>query len=269
MVLRRPNAQKWRICAEVKGLASALDRPVCSADLRLRFREFPERAPLLLQRLGLVLAKAARERPVRGIWPIGRVGFYAYYAPNSDVEWKAKLRRHQLRLAVLARISEDFPGYVMKLFGTQHERLASNALAGYVAECSALASNRLLEGWEPLQELLPLVNESRGHAASRFVARTPRDLMSRTEADKLLQTEYRKRMDPEAVLSVKRHLAILRWPQTSVLPARAGQRFCRRQLQFYAAGHWPFDVDEGETATAVWMALRYGDSAASGHHSRK
>lgn len=262
MVRLRPNAEKWRVCAELEELAIALDRPVCSADLRQRFRESPERAPLLTQRLGLVLAKTARERPTRGIWPVGRFGFHTYYAPDPSDHWEAKLQRHRLRHTVLARIAEDIPGYVMKLLGTEHELLASNAFAGFVEECAALIADPLLADWKPLDELLPFVEVSRRHAAPRFEARTPRDLIDRATAERLLVREYRQRMDDEATLSTKRHLVGLRWPQTSVLPPVGLQRFCRRQLQAYASAHWPLEIDEGEISTALWMAFRYGEATA-------
>jgi hypothetical protein len=66
-------------------------------------------------------------------------------------------------------------------------------------------------------------------------------------------------MHSAAVLSTKRHLAVLRWPQNALFPVESRQVFCWRQLEAYAAGHWPLELDEGEINIALCMVLRYGD----------
>lgn len=266
MGTRRDRVQKWKLGEEVRTLAHALDRPVCSADLRLHFRKFPDRYPLYLQRLGQSLIKIARERPRRAIWPLGRVGFYSYYAPDSSPEWRDKLTRYAKVGALDHAHSENLPFYVGNLLEGIHEPVARNALAGFVEEWEPIANDPAVDDWRHIHDFRRMVDRARSGAAKRFRAVAPADLIGRSNATAILRREYRLRVDGNSRLSQHRHLVRLVWPQSRLFPPQGKGFFCRSQLLAYAGAQWPLDFDEAETAAGLTLALRYGPGSRRAHH---
>jgi len=256
--MRKSPVQKWKLGEEVRLLAHQLDRPVCSADLRQHFRQNPERYPLYLQRLGQVLIKIARAYSERAVWPLGRMGFYAYYAPDPSPVWQTKLKRHELVLALEQRLYDDYPSFVGRLLEGPHDALARNAFAGFVAEWEPVIQNPLVQDWEHLLVFKQMLSFARSNAIRSFAATEPEDIILRPMAVKILRKENKRRVDASARVSIHRHLVRLVWPQSRLFPSRDKSHFCKSQLLAYIANRWPNDVDEAETAAGLVLALRYG-----------
>ncbi len=267
-MFRNPSAEKWKLATEVRDLAIRLDRPVCSADLRAHFREYPDRYPLFMQRLGQVMIKAARRTKIQAIWPVGKIHSAVFYAPDLAPEWGEKLESYRLKNEVVARLTEDFPGFVSPLLGGEHDKFARNSFAGYVAEWSPVAESPLLQSWLPLKHFKQLIETAKKSSADSFVAISPIDLVDRIAAGNILRREYRRRIDPVSKLSLHRHLARLSWPQCSLMPSCGTQKFSRAQVFAYAVAAWANDVAEWDLNQAMVRALRYGIGPAA-HRSRK
>jgi len=169
-----------------------------------------------------------------------------YYAPDDSPKWQSKLERYHLMRILRERLSEDFPSFVANLLGGEHDSLARNALAGFAEEWTPVLTSPVLQGWKPLKAFALLIATARSEGANRFVAAPPPDLFDRSAAAAILQKKYQERIDPDANISVSRHLVRLKWPECGLFRAAREQAFSKWQVEVYASAEW-----------ALVLALRY------------
>jgi hypothetical protein len=229
------HSENQRLCELVLKLAVQLDRPICSLDLDAHFHTEPDSRPILTQRLGQLLIKAARPAvgPVPRLRRVGLFGNRAYYA-NDDPVWNVRfadfVNRGRLELFHELR----FPDRVRYLMGSQYGGLASHALAGWVAETELLMA-RCPD--HPLNsDLVRQREQARPLAALTFRLVAHDDLMDRVSARRLLRrlVEHRNPHRCGYKVNYNRYLAPLKWPQSALYPAADGRLdYSRRQLQAY------------------------------------
>jgi hypothetical protein len=59
-------------------------------------------------------------------------------------------------------------------------------------------------------------------------------------------------------LSLQRHLAALRWPQSDLFPRDRPQIFVELQVRCYCLAKWPLDPVFADVAKAIALCLAYG-----------
>lgn len=252
-------------------LCHQLDRPVCSADLAADFAKSTEYQPLFLQRLGQVLIKTARARSQDAIYRIGIVGRFAYYAPDTAPHWFAKLRAHDVEKGVERQLRINLPLHSEALLGTVLEPFARNALAGFRREWETKNAHCGQTKSALAQRFDPVLRAARAQATAKFVAGEPTTLVPRKRARHILRTEHGRLVQSESHLSLQRHLALLRWPQSDLFSRERPQCFADLQVRCYCLAKWPFDPVFADIAKAVALCLSYGvgaDEALIEEHSR-
>ena len=260
------NTQKRRLLAEVERLCSVLDRPVCSKDLAQVFRTEPHRQPILLQALGQLLLKAARPlpAPARYLRRVGILGNVAFYAPDEDPSWWARLKLHFVKLRVNRAMKEQFPRRASILFGTPFEEIARNSLAGFLLEWESTLGEADICDRVSLHGLETLLAQAKIAASRQFLAHAPADFVGREHAANLLRHEYGKRNKGVSAerQNVNRHLSRLKWPQSQLFKGIEVGRFSRLQIRSYVAEHWPRNVLLSDRFGSLCLCLRYGIGCA-------
>ena len=246
-------SQKALLIEEVEILSRELLRPVSSKDLQQRWKEKPERRPLLAQRMGQLLLKACRpnrkENPI--LFQVGVIGNLAFYAVDQHPAWRRALQRYALvqRAEIHARWA--IPEHAVFLLGTEHDSLAKNALTGFVAEWAPVAEDKSVVLPKRIHELLETaLKESLG----RFTGKCP-ELVSREKAQSILVEEMGAR-NPffEGTTSPHRYLSLLRWPMSSLFKETG---YWEAQVRQFCAARWPTEEDT-MMARARWLCWVYG-----------
>jgi hypothetical protein len=252
-------SENRKLCDLVSALAMELGRPVCSIDLDRHFAAHPESRPLLTQRLGQLLLKAAR--PARtGISCIRQVGLYAnhgYYAPDTSRIWDVRLaefRNHE-ELILFHRLR--FFARIRYLIGGSYDALARHALAGWMAEVDFLMGR--CPSHPSCAILIQQRDQIRPLAASSFARVVPSDLISRSVALSLLQRSIFENAAHRQGFKINysRYLSQLKWPQSHLFPSMQVLKYSRRQLEAFIVSRWPRVHENEEEATALCWALRY------------
>jgi hypothetical protein len=156
-------------------------------------------------------------------------------------------------------VTIGLPSPAKKLIDTEFEIVARNAMAGFVQEFTPLIESADLAGWSGLSAARQLVERAQELAAPRFDAVLPSSLIPRFQAAGFLRDEYAKRMTEvdASAMNVRRHLVLLRWPQSSLFPA-AGDVFWPKQLMLLCDSKWPIGTIDEERADSILKILRYG-----------
>lgn len=253
MLINYAISQKAILVEEVEILSRELLRPVSSKDLLHRWKENPDRRPMLTQRVGQLLLKACRpnrrENPI--LFQVGVIDNLAFYAADQNPEWRKALRRHEIEERAQTHVRWAIPEHAVFLLDTEHDALAKNALAGFVAEWASVAENRSIVLPKRMHDLL---NTARREATGRFDGTCP-ELLSREEARSILLEEMAAR-NPfyEGSTSTHRYLSLLRWPMSSMF----GQTgYWELQIRQFCAARWPAEEDP-MVAKARWLCGIYG-----------
>jgi hypothetical protein len=249
------ESQKAVLIEEVSLLCRVLGRPVCSKDLLDRWREKPDRRPLLAQAPGQLLIKATRPckfgHPV--LFRVGVIGNLVFYAADQSPRWAEALRRHEIELRAKVHARWGIPEQAVFLLGTEFEASARNALAGFVAEWGPIAADKSIVLPERLHELL---ETARSENPGEFRGQCP-ELIGRGEAMGVILDELAVRSPfPSIDINWNRYLAALRWPMSSLF-TQAG--FWEEQVRLYCAARWPIEEDPMESK-ARWLCGVYGHS---------
>lgn len=261
MKLRRKResaTETMRLIPQIMALCYQLDRPVCSADLAAHFAKSSEYQPLFLQRFGQVLIKTARARSQDAIYRIGIVGRFAYYAPDTAPHWFAKLRAHDIEKRVERQLRINLPLHAEALLGTVLEPFARNALAGFRREWEGQNAHCGETNPALAQKFEAVLRAARVQAVAKFIPQEPTSLISRNEARRILRTEHGRLVQSESHLSLQRHLALLRWPQSDLFSRGRPQCFADLQVRSYCLAKWPLDPVFADIAKAVVLCLSYG-----------
>jgi hypothetical protein len=252
-------SENRRLCDVVLALSHQLNRPVCSLDLVKHFEAHPESRPILTQRIGQLLIKAARpaKSSVPRLRQVGLFGSRAFYAPNADPAWDDRfveyVNRGQLDLFQRLR----YPEKVWYLLGGAFDSLARHSLTGWMAEAQMLvvrcpdhpASIVLIQQREQVRPV----------SATKFQRFIPDDLLSRDVAMRTLQRFVRDRTPHRTGFQVNynRYLCPLRWPQSALYTQSPEMTYSLGQLKAFMTSKWPRDDENEEEAHALYWALRY------------
>jgi len=243
-------------------LAHELKRPICSTDLNRYLEVHPVSRPVLTQRLGQLLLKAARpaKTGIPRLRQVGLYGYHAYYAPDADPIWEVRFAefRNCEDLVLFYRL--HFLGKVRYLVGGPHDALVRHSLAGWLVEAE------LLMGRCPTHPLnIGLIHQRdqvQPLAAGSFTTVIPADLLPRSTALSLLQRSMVEHASYRRTIKINhsRYLSVLKWPQSHLYPSLPALMYSDRQLQAFLVSRWPQDHENEEEAYAVRWALRYPDT---------
>jgi len=254
MIIAYEDSQKARLVAEVDALCRQLGRPVSAKDLAARWRSLPDRRPILLQGVGQLLLKASR--PVKGDSPIlrqvGMIGNLGFYAADEDPAWAESFRRHEIAVRAARHVKWAIPEHALYLLGTEHDALAKNALAGFVAEWSAPVADTTIALPPRLHDLLDVAKQ---HAPGEFCGHCP-ELVSRGEASDILASQIARTAGLDDTGNLNRHLARLSWPMCSLF---SGVGFWEFQVRQYCHARWPDDTTDPIQSMAAFRAAAYGN----------
>lgn len=253
MIIPYSESQKALLVEEVGLLSQELNRPVSSKDLLARWALLPERRPALLQLPGQILLKAAR--PLSGsnpvLYQVGLIGNLAFYADDDSPHWRERFRLHALHCRALRHVKWNIPMQAQFLLGTEHEPLARNALAGFVAEWEKDKDSEALPN-----AFATLWETAISNITHSFRRKCP-TLAPRREAALMILEEV-KRRNPfsEGGFNINRHLARMAWPQS---PLFSEEGYWPAQIEHYCASMWPEDADDPLVSKALWNCKVYGD----------
>jgi len=245
--------QKAILVEEVSALSKELGRPVCSADLLARWREYPECRPLLTQSVGQLLLKAARPckrgRPI--LFQVGVIGRFGFYAANQNPKWRNAFRQHEIGQRAALHMRWEIPNQAVFLLGTEYEASARNAFAGFVEEWGTVVDSGKFDLPDDIHDLLAI---ARKESHGKFQGRCPA-LIGRDEAQAILVQEMEAR-NPlfSGSPSTKRYLADLHFPQASLFSETG---YWEEQVRLFCAARWPLDEDS-MVARARWICGVYG-----------
>jgi len=243
----------------VSALAHELKRPVSSMDLNRHLAIHPETRPVLTQRLGQLLLKAARpaKTGIPRIRPVGLYSYHAYYAPDSSQIWDARFDEFKNYEDLISFHQLRFPERVRYLLNGPHDALARHSLAGWLAEAE------LLMGRCPTHPVNVALIQQRDQvrllAALSFAIVIPCDLLPRSTALSLLQRSIAVHAAHRLPFKINhsRYLSTLKWPQSHLYPTLRALKYSRPQLQAFLVSRWPQDHENEEEAYALRWALRY------------
>ena len=252
----RSLSQKSRLVSEVERLCAELKRPVSSRDLAKCWTKEPDRRPLLLQRPGQILIKAARScENSTVIRKVGVIGNLAFYAPNSDPFWDEAFRLHGIRLRMKQHCKWGVPQQAIYLFGTEHDRYAENALAGFVAEWEPLVADSCVLKISIETGFVKMLDLAQKQTPMAFTGVCPK-LHGSMRAEKLVRAACAAyRGDDAKHLNVNRHLARLSWPKTSVFQ---NSGFWLEQVSAYCRAQWPAGDHDPTEQRALFICMFYG-----------
>ncbi len=254
MIIPYAESQKSRLVDEVRLLSLELGRPVSSRDLLLRWKEFPERRPLLTQCVGQLLIKASR--PVKRNNPtllqFGLIGNLAFYATTDSPRCRTAFRHHEIDVRARIHARWSIPEHAVYLLETEHESLARNALSGFTAEWEPIAADKSIVLPDRIHDLLEIAHKE---APGVFSGNCP-NLIGRAEATDILRAKMRSR-DPLFCESanINRYLSRLAWPMTPLFTERGFWEF---QLRQYVLAKWPLSDSDPLTDMASFLVAIYG-----------
>ena len=248
------ESQKSRLVDEVGLLSLELGRPVSSRDLLTRWKELPERRPLLTQCIGQLLIKASR--PVKGDNPtlvqLGLIGNLAFYATTESPYWRTAFRHHEIAVRARIHVRWGIPEQAVYLLGTEHNALARNALSGFIAEWEPVAADKSIGLPARIHDLLEIAKRE---TPCSFTGRCP-NLIGRTEAADVLLAEMRARDQLFCeTANINRHLSRLAWP---MCPLFAEVGFWEFQVRQYCSATWPDANDDTIESKAASLCAIYG-----------
>lgn len=253
MIIPYSESQKALLVEEVGQLSLELNRPVSSKDLLARWEAHPESRPALLQSPGQLLLKAAR--PLKGDNPVlsqvGIIGNLAFYADDDSPHWRERFRLHELRCRALRHVQWNIPTQALFLLSTNHENLALNALAGFLAEWGKDKDSEALP-----DDFATLWEVAVANVTHPFCGRCPVLVPRKAAARMILDEVERRHPFFEGGLNINRHLARMVWPQS---PLFSEEGYWLAQIEHYCTSMWPDDTDDPMIAKAVWLCKVYGD----------
>ena len=243
----------------VSALAQELKRPISSKDVDRHFEVHPASRPILTQRLGQLLIKAARPAKT-GIPRIRQVGlhaYHAYYAPDSTPIWDVRFAefKNYEELGLFHRLR--FHEKVQYLLNGPHDALARHSLAGWLTEADLLMGRCPVH---PLNAALIQQRDQVRHLAARsFTPVIPSDLLPRSTALSLLRRSIVEHADHRLAFKINysRYLSALKWPQSHLYPQLQVLKYSARQLQAFLVSRWPQEHENEEESYALRWALRY------------
>jgi len=241
-----PRAESMAFVKLVKKMIGKLERPICSADIRVFLRSNPEVEIGLVQRAGQLLAKAARPRPngFPRLWRVARVGGRTYYGLENGQHWKAVLEQHHADLIGAYLINQEFPLLLPMLRGAGRHDFAAAAAWGWNF-FAQWVQNRGDKG--PARLLDRLLRMTEGFPACTGVP-------SCGEGERLTPAHAKKRMALEAdsrmpgvPMNLNRHMARMLPP----LLWNGPKFYSREQVMAYCQWHWPMEGDQPRLAQAI------------------
>jgi len=249
-------SQKTRLVQEVDRLCRLLKRPVSSRDLARVWAAEPDRRPLLLQRPGQILLKAARPcEGAPGLRKVGIIGNLAFYATDDDPVWDRAFYLHSIHLRMKMHVKWGVPQQAMYLLGTEHESIAQNALSGFMAEWSPVMRDSDAQQIAVKTAFVRLLDVARKQNPSPFMGTCP-PLADSVSAEKLIHaacSAYRE--DEFTRLNVNRHLARLSWPKVKLFQENG---FWLNQVIAHCRAQWPFEDHDPIEQRAISICMFYG-----------
>ncbi|MFZ5807634.1 MAG: hypothetical protein ACOY3I_10575 [Verrucomicrobiota bacterium] len=216
------------------------------------------RQPLLRQRLGQQLIKAAypRLQPVSFLYQVGIIGNLAFYATTPEKKWDKKLEQYFLELEIQKELHLHTVDHAIGLFGTAYEKMARNALAGFVKQWSFVSK---LKQTEEIAKLKRMLKEAKLHVAKTFKLQAPQKLISRQDAERFLRREAEKRLGKfrASHINYSRYLAPWSWPQVNLFQKSSELLYSPQQLQWIAQKTWP-TIDDPFLPESLLVCSRYG-----------
>jgi len=244
------RGQKLSLIRAVGKVCEQLDRPVCSADLKQYFLAHPDERPVALKPLGAQLAHAAR--PLAGyvshLQHVGNYRKWSYYA--VDDTWQDKFRAFVASQKLEGLMALDIPGHLSHCSLDRY--LVERTLVGWTQEVLKIS---LDGGIAPPRQIWADIEPRK---RSLFIHPPDPELIDRGAAGQLLLREYIQRTERDYPLSQFRHLAMLRWPQSSLFDDSGEQLFWMEQVLFYAQAKWPVGEGNPSEAWAKFLCARYG-----------
>jgi len=254
------RGEKAKLLSAVEELCVRLNRPICSGDLHDFFREYPERRPCLLKRLGqqLIVAAEAQDGVVPFLKQIGVFRYKAYYALEDTPTWRQRLSDYCATERIAGLLRLNVPDHIVTLSENGLADLGGHAAAGWLAEIACLAKghSRPEHAKSAVHADIELVQS---YARARFAAPKNWPLVGRDEAAQFLVEEACKRRWEDGPLSPFRYLVRFRWPQTILFFSGPEYRASLTQLFHFVRGKWPIGDEDEETHRAVAECLRYGE----------
>lgn len=252
------RGEKAKLLSTVEELCIALGRPICSADLHAFFRNYPDRRPCLLKRIGQQLIGAAQ--PNDGYVPylrkIGVFRYKAFYALENNSLRQQQFADYCAREKAIELRSWKIPEHVVVLQETGHVALARHAASGWIAEIEQLADCHSEP--ESIRELFPLARDMEITHPWNAAQLVKSDFIGRDGAWNFLCSQAALRRLWDAPLSPTRHLVRFRWPQSLLFPALGNYLLMREQLEYFVRGKWPLDGEDAQMHAALAACLRYG-----------
>lgn len=253
------RGEKAKLVSAVEELCARLGRPVCSADLKAFFREYPERRPCLLKRLGqqLIVSSEALDGIVPHLKRIGIFRYKAYYASDDGRVWHQRFSDYCVCEQIEELLRLGIPDHIAVLAGGGHPEQAAHAASGWLAEIEIL-SCRHSDPERALAICTPDAEFVRRYADRTFNPITNLPLITRGEAADYLVREAAKRRFFEVPLSPFRYLKRYRWPQSILFTELSEYRASPDQLYHFVRGKWPMGNEDEEIHGALAECLRYG-----------
>ena len=248
-----------KLISQVRMLCDILKRPISSKDLLIWYRKHPEQQPLLMQRIGQQLIKAAHRKGACAdtICRIGLHGNLAYYAPETEQQWTEAFLLFIVQERAKSVLRLALPQQASVLIGTEYEKLARNALRGFFQEWSPMLALLAESKWKHCSDFTRLLSIADRLGSKEFVP-VSGELCNRSEARLFLLAESNKRRHdfrPD-VSNTNRHLVRLKWPQSNYFKKHTG--FSKLQISHYCAEKWPVTMEEVEFSGAIFRCLGYG-----------
>lgn len=256
------RGEKAKLVSAVEELCARLGRPVCSADLKAFFGEYPERRPCLLKRLGqqLIVSSEALDGVVPHLKRIGIFRYKAYYATDDRRVWHQRFSDYCVCEQIDEILRLGIPDHIATLAGGGHPEQAAHAASGWLAEIEAL-SNRHSDPERAQAVCTSDADFVRRYADRRFNPLTNFPLITREEAIDYLMREAASRRLFDVQLSPFRHLKRYRWPQSNLFTMLSEYRASPDQLYHFVRGKWPVNDEDEEIHRALAECLRYGRSS--------
>jgi len=244
------NRQVYKLIDALRFLEGKLQRAVCSRDLGMYFKEFPDLQPQSLMTLSRQLIRAARLRksPVPRIYPVGQLGKYVYYSATQAPDAKVAFDEYIRQIRIQESLEFDLWMVKFSLLQTPYEAFARNALAGWILEASQL-------GASPDQ-----IDKARVLALKEFTPLIPLKHIPRPQAAIWIHREIiaRTHRFEDTGINVKRHLALLKWPKSILY--HGPFIYPVSSIDHYLKSYWPHENEDAYFHKAILQCLRYGEA---------
>lgn len=244
------SRQVYKLINALRFLENKLQRAVCSRDLAVYFKEFPDLQPQSLMTLSRQLIRAARPRksPVPRIYPVGQFGKYLYYSATPSPEAKRCFEEYVRQRRIQESLEFDLWMVEFSLLQTPYEAFARNALAGWILEAGRLgvASDQ--------------INKARSLALKEFTPLYPIIHVPRPQAAQWITGEIiaRTHRFEGTGINVKRHLAFLKWPKSILY--QGSFIYPVSSINHYLRAYWPHEDEDAYFHKAILQCLRYGEA---------